>query len=164
MSNKFLGVYAANRLPREIPRFPCGLIVNSATDTSTGVHWLAIYFDHNGRGEFFDSYGREPQFYQPRFFLDLLERSPGGWSYSYRHLQRLTSTVCGHYCIYYLVHRARGFSLKRILSHFTNDRKRNDDLVAAFVNRHFQYGSPTPHCSTKEQFCRSYNLYHYNLC
>lgn len=47
-------------LQRDIPSFPFGYILNTGTHANGGRHWQAVYFDHEHRAYFFDSYGRKP--------------------------------------------------------------------------------------------------------
>ena len=42
---------------------PAVFIVNSDHSTYPGLHWLAMFFQENGRGEFWDSLGRHPKQY-----------------------------------------------------------------------------------------------------
>ena len=41
----------------EIPSYPSAYVINSETHDQPGEHWVAVYFDQHGRGEYFDSYG-----------------------------------------------------------------------------------------------------------
>ena len=47
-------------LQRNIPSFPFGYMLNTGTHANGGKHWQAVYFDHDHRAYFFDSYGRKP--------------------------------------------------------------------------------------------------------
>jgi hypothetical protein len=60
------------------------------------------------------------------------------WDFNKRKLQSAWSDVCGQYCIFYLSHRARGFSLSRIVHLFNSDTISNDAKVSTFVKRHFK--------------------------
>ncbi|KAK3704916.1 hypothetical protein QZH41_005383, partial [Actinostola sp. cb2023] len=60
----FLGVFPADRLPTT-HRSGTGLIVNTDPSDRPGTHWVAMYWDNEGRAEFFDSYGQTPQSYHP---------------------------------------------------------------------------------------------------
>ena len=44
----------------EKPTFPSAYVINSDPSTEPGEHWIAVYFDKHGRGEYFDSYGLPP--------------------------------------------------------------------------------------------------------
>ena len=50
----FLGVFARDKLPSL--KKNCCLVLNTHTHEKPGEHWLAIYVDENGFGEFFDSF------------------------------------------------------------------------------------------------------------
>ena len=59
----------------EVPSYPSACVINSDTSDKKGEHWVAIYFDKNRRGEYFDSYGPTPAIlglkaYMDRFLLD----------------------------------------------------------------------------------------------
>ena len=56
----FKGVYAANQLPFILDSYPAAFVVNTDPSDLPGTHWVAFYFDMNGKGEFFDSYGKAP--------------------------------------------------------------------------------------------------------
>ena len=63
-----------------------------------GTHWIAIYFDEQMKGEFFDSYGKHPIQYKKNF-VDFMNRNAVEWEHNKIKLQRAFSTVCGQYCI-----------------------------------------------------------------
>ena len=42
------------------PTFPSAYVINSESSSEPGEHWIAVYFDKHGRGEYFDSYGLSP--------------------------------------------------------------------------------------------------------
>ena len=81
----------------EVPSYPSAYVINSDTSDKKGEHWVAVYFDKNRRGEYFDSYGLPPavlalEAYMDHFLLD--------WIYNCKTIQSLFSNVCGHYCVY----------------------------------------------------------------
>ena len=111
----FAGVYPRDRLPRVVKNYPSAYICNSQPHGHVGEHWLLIYVDKHGRGEYFDSYGFPP-FYQK--FVNFLNTQCTMWKFNEKQLQGLTSQVCGHYCIFYLLHRCRGLSMDTIVNIF----------------------------------------------
>lgn len=131
---KFAGVFAENRLPQQIDFYPCGFIVNSDPDSKPGRHWLALYFTSPEQGEFFDSFGRKPEFYSKKF-VTFLNRNSKNWTHSQRELQSVTTAVCGEYCIFYLMHRARNVSMNSIVNLFSLNKQKNDQQVYEFVIR-----------------------------
>ena len=56
-----LRLFLANTmLARGIENFPIAFFLNTGTHVNGGVHWQALYVDHNHMAYFFDSYGRRP--------------------------------------------------------------------------------------------------------
>ena len=66
------GSYACHQLSTiEIKRYPKSFVVNTDPMELPGTHWIAIYFNKQMKGEFFDSYGKHPIHYNEHF-LDCL--------------------------------------------------------------------------------------------
>ena len=101
------------------------------TDPSTepGTLWVAFYFPSREKGEFFDSYGNPPEHYGFKSYN--IE------TWNQHKLQSSWSNVCGHYCIFYLYHKSRGYSMSKIVNLFTNNTNKNDCSVACYVKEHF---------------------------
>ena len=128
VSQTFQGVYAIDKLPY----FKYGsCVVNTAPSTEKSGHWLALFANDSGI-EYFDSYGREP--------LPTIKRKWKNktWLSNQILLQSPLSAVCGHYCIYYLLHRARGFPMRSIVMDFGNDVDYNDEMVHKFIETRFE--------------------------
>jgi len=129
---KFCGVYAKDTLPGSVETYPCGFIANTDSKDLPGQHWVAFYFPSQARGEFFDSYGNPPAFYD-RGFERFLQGNCREWMYNQKTLQSVTTAVCGEYCVYYLLHRARGVSMKAIVKRFRDSLINNDKDVYEYV-------------------------------
>ena len=56
----FVGVFPKDKLPIDL-RKPACLIANLDLSYKSGTHWVAYYFDIDGHGEYFCSYGLEPK-------------------------------------------------------------------------------------------------------
>ena len=55
-----------------------------------GTHWIAIYFNEQMKGEFFDSYRKHPIHYD-KHFLDFMNRNAGNIiRYSFKVPSRLS--------------------------------------------------------------------------
>ena len=55
----FVGVYACDQLSSiEINEYPKSFVVNTDPMELPGTHRIAIYFNEQMKGEFFDSYGK----------------------------------------------------------------------------------------------------------
>ena len=66
----FAGVYACNQLSSiEINEYPKSFVVNTNPTEFPGTHWIAIYFNEQMKGEFFDSYGKYLIHYNKYFSL-----------------------------------------------------------------------------------------------
>ena len=90
-----------------------------------------MYFTSPGISEFFDSYGFSPEVYGME---DYILRNVT--MYSDLPLQGITSDVCGDYCLFYLLHRARNKDRNTIASKFRiHDSQWNDAQVAQFVHK-----------------------------
>ena len=71
----FAGVYACDQLPSiEINTYPKSFVVKTDAMELPGSHWIAIYFNEQIKGEFFDSYGKHPIHYD-KYFTDFMNRN-----------------------------------------------------------------------------------------
>lgn len=124
----FAGVYARDTLPF-IDSGCC--IFNTAPSHEKHGHWIALFITKNSV-EYFDSYGGKPS-----ILIKKIMRKKN-WKHNPFTLQSPLSAVCGQYCVYYLYHRARGQSMRKILSVFDpSDVDENDETVHKFVENMF---------------------------
>ena len=98
---------------------------------------MLFYFDGGGRAEFFDSYGKSPEYYNEQF-VTCLQRNSVVQSYNSEKLQNDSSNVCGQYCLFYLIHRLRNRSMYSILKLFENIDF-NDQYVYDYISMTFPY-------------------------
>ena len=126
----FIGVFASDELPTSIT-CPSILVCNTDASNLPGEHWISIFIDVNGCGEFFDSFGREPG--DP--FVNFMNRNCMLWTFNDKQLQNILSSFCGHYCIFYSIHRSRGMNMIAITKLFSDNTNLNDYLVHKFVCR-----------------------------
>lgn len=138
-TSNFAGVFASDTLPHRLHHKPCLLIVNTDPIFKPGTHWLAIHIDREGRGTFFDSYGFPPYIPNIKRFLNRMCTS---WKYNHIDLQNLGSTVCGQYCVMFLLYQAHGFSLDRFCKLFTTNLRRNDILVNKMFRHSMKRAKP----------------------
>jgi len=123
----FDGVFSVDTLPEE-PRL---LVCNTDPSDKPGRHWIVIHVDEDGHGDFFDSFGRQPNDYFERY----MNRHCLSWNFNDRQLQSVVSKFCGHYCIYFCILRCSGIDMHKIVRSFSSDTGLNDALVHAFVCR-----------------------------
>ena len=116
-----------------ILKYPCCLVVNNQPSTEGGQHWIAFYInDKSAMVEFYDSFGMGISYY-PKEFNDFVIRMDRRVRENIVKLQSYESTVCGHYCIYFIWERLNGFSPKAVYARFSNNCKINDDVVNNFI-------------------------------
>ena len=127
----FGGVFPADQITEcELGKF---YIINSAPSNDPGIHWLAVYLTKVP--EFFDSLGHSPMFYQFNFEDLMISHGPK-YMYNTRRLQNYGSSMCGQYCIYYIISRAAGYSIEEIVQRFDHSNLRNNDThIENFYNR-----------------------------
>ena len=133
----FDGVFSVDALSC-MPRL---LVCNTDPSYMPGRHWICVYVK-DGRGEYFDSFGRRPNSVFERY----LNRHCSSWIFNDRQLQSVASKFCGHYCVL----RDRGINMRKFISSFTSDTGLNDVLVHASVYRRLRSEfSFTNRCITK---------------
>ena len=120
-------MFPSDRLPSRIKQYPAGLIANVDRSNKPGSHWIAIYID---------SYGNKPEFYEYSF-KEFLEENSRAYTFNNPCLQSLYSRVCGQYCLYFFLFKARSFSLETIVNRFTANKRLNDEFVNQFIVNHF---------------------------
>ena len=111
---QFAGIYAKDELHKNQLRLPMGLIANTDKASDPGTHWIAIFIDKDGIGEYFDSYGLPPLLNE---FTDFLHNfCINGYFYNRNILQCITCITCGQYCTAYLTARFNGISYSEYIS------------------------------------------------
>lgn len=123
----FSGVFASDRLPQRVTRFPTAIVMNFDQQRKKGSHWVAVFIDGARVGYYFDSYGLPPFLPSVRRFLTSHCKK---WSYGKRQLQSLDSNVCGQYSSLYLIHRSKKKSTRTFLKGFSKNKDQNDLKIA----------------------------------
>ena len=137
----FGGVYASDKLPETVDRYPRAYVANVDRSNMSGSHWIGFWFASPSHGEFFDSLGQRPETYT-FLFVSFLARNSSKWTCNHRTVQAAFSNVCGHFCIYYIFYRCRNMSMSTIMYKFTRNLEQNDELVASFVRKMFHVYIP----------------------
>jgi hypothetical protein len=110
---------------------PLSLFVcNTDPSTLPGKHWIAIYTDHQRRGEYFDPFGLHPSV---RHFEAFVNNNCSSWLCNTKTIQDLLSDACGYHCVLYAVRRCAGFDLRSIINMYTANTQFNDAIAKAFV-------------------------------
>ena len=110
------------------PDYPSSFVVNTDPKGQKGEHWLAIYYDKSGECTFFDSFGNGPNFFGLEKYIN---RTSTKCDFNKMQIQSIFSNTCGYYCIYFLLLKSRGFSLKQIQNLFSKTNfNMNDYLIS----------------------------------
>lgn len=128
----FMGVFPADLLIKVKPYYPSCMIANTDTYQGAGKHWVAFFFTHDGKGEFFDSFGKSPQHYHLEW-RRWLESTSFSWIYNQNWVQPILSATCGLHSLFYLFHRCSGIKMSAIQRMYTTDRNYNDIMVEDYL-------------------------------
>ena len=101
-------VVAKDCLPEIIDTYPNAIVCNTHDTDQPGEHWIAMYVDSKRHGDYFDPYGPEPQHIE---FTNFMNEHCSEWAPNDRTLQSPMSTVCGQYCVAFLLLRCRNVSM-----------------------------------------------------
>jgi len=126
----YRGIFACDQLPDFTLR-PSVIVVNTDPSTQPGRHWICMFFDADGHGEFFDSFGLQPK----RVFERYMNKHCLAWTFNNKQMQSLISRFCGHYCIWYCMLKFRKVTLNELVRITSNDTGLNDFLVHRFACR-----------------------------
>ena len=66
----FGGVYASDKLPVQVAKYPKAYVVNVDPSDRPGSHWVAFFSSSSEKAEFFYSHGQNPEIY-PTSFVEL---------------------------------------------------------------------------------------------
>jgi len=94
-----------------------------------GQHWIVIYVEDEGYGEYYDSFGLPLDV----TFRTFLNRHCRNWIFNKKHAQSAINRFCGHYCILYCLHRCRGGNVNAIVSKLAIDTGLNDYLDHHYI-------------------------------
>ena len=127
------GVFARDQVPENVAPYPAAFVVNTDVAKDPGLHWVGVYQLSHDEVEFFDSFGRSLKSYKMQFLA-------AGKKLVHQNdiCQSALSTVCGQYCLFFLLRRASGESFSNILHLFTDNKFSNDKMVCQYVNHHFK--------------------------
>lgn len=139
----YLGTFAADEVNdkwRTEGSYPKFFIANTAPASKPGTHWIACIIRNRNMLEIFDSYGRTIRSYSSPL-NDYAHRFSSRQENAHQW-QALFSNVCGHFCLFYLYHRARGLTPLRIFHKLNkHNHIKNDRQVVSFVKRVLTKGS-----------------------
>jgi len=127
LNPRFLGVFAKDTLPNEIPAGSC-LVANLQRSDEGGSHWVAMAKLPDGRGFYFDPFGfaADPE------FVRILG---SGYIRNLQQYQPVKSKLCGYYCYYFCKNYLDGKNIYDILHKelIPAPRMKNDRVVREFM-------------------------------
>lgn len=113
------------------------IICNNEPSFKPGLHWLAFFKSkHQNVVEFFDSFGLNIEMYGYDF-SNFVIRYGGSYKSCELQLQSNKTSLCGQFCLYFILNRFSGISYQTILNTFSKNLKNNDNIVTNFINKTF---------------------------
>ena len=92
---------------------PLGLVINTDRSDGPGEHWVAVFLDGKGCGEYFDSFGLPPL---RKGIITFMNRNcPVMWSYNTTTVQEFDETVCGNWCVNFLKAKFAGLKFDEFI-------------------------------------------------
>ena len=143
----FCGVFPCDKLPQTIDKYPCGFVANTDPSNKPGTHWIqfgSVQVMLGGTTTRFWGNILTATGLMYHWCLETIWKNTDKWKYNKRKLQSIWSDVCGDYCIFYLSHRARGYSMNKIVQLFDDNTMLNDAKVSHFVKTHFRVSANHP--------------------
>ena len=111
-----------------------GFILNLSSSNHPGSHWVALYINSNGIGEFFDSFGLScfdskilEAFQLQNLRVINFEKT----------LQHPDSYFCGFYCVAYLLCREVGISRDTFAAFFHHKQLLKNDYTCVEIIQNF---------------------------
>ena len=101
LGESFAGVYPRDLIPSQLKPYEKAIVVNTDPHDRPGKHWVCLYVN-SPFVEYFDSYGMPPLHREIVRFM--AEHATREMSNPYRY-QDWNTSVCGQYCVYYLLQR-----------------------------------------------------------
>jgi len=140
-------------IPNEWSRRSFSLVINlmdlfdSDGYQLPGSHWVGLYYDPtklNGGFVYFDSYGFQP----PIEVINMANRinSQANFLWNSEMIQRLNSTICGYYTMYFLHAMNKAGSIKKKFQKFQDDFHdpiKNTKRLDQLLKKHFGSKSKT---------------------
>lgn len=131
----FKGFSNPDRPLPKLNKKPAIVILNTDSFKGSGLHWCVVTFFNKKECEFFDPLGKRPDFYN---FQHSLFQECSVIKYNKFPVQSLNSINCGHHCIFFAHHRARGLDPAEIMFFYSkNDLAFNDRMVYAFIRENY---------------------------
>ena len=108
---------------------PYVIVCNTQDSSRKGEHWISISVNKPaGIVEYFCSLGLPPPHQNIHNFLFQCLPS-ANVIFNHRSIQHVSSIACGLYVIYYVIMKARGASLRKLLTSFSSVHQWQNDRI-----------------------------------
>ena len=124
----FIGCFASDKIPQEIRKYPCSMVVNLEKSSQSGSHWIAFFIINPEKIFIFDS------LLLPEFST-LIKNFISKFSNRYINnvsLQNPLLPTCGQHCITFIYFISSGYTYKKFLSLLLN-YSNPDEFVFNFI-------------------------------
>ena len=129
----FRGVVPKDGLPTTIDgALPAVFVCNTDDDNEPVKHWIALYLDADGLGDYFCSYGLSPRHAAFRTFMN---EHCSEWTHNSKRLQSPLSNVCGQYCVAFVLLRCNSIPVRTFVNIFGTDLVANDCRVFNWLKK-----------------------------
>lgn len=148
----FRGVFPSDKIPKKRTINFQGVEMNSFVfnlDPSYkgGSHWVALVLKKNGKSIYFDSYGLPAQLQKIK---DLIGNDD--CTYNKQQLQYPLTTVCGQWCIFFLLYASAYIPMQEMYTIFSSKKTLiNDHKVNFYINKLFK----TKHKVIEKKFLKA---------
>jgi hypothetical protein len=119
----FNGIFARDDIPKALKK-GC-YILNYDSERGEGTHWCAIRMETPKTGEYFSSFGDPPL----KYFYDKKMKM----TYNDVQNQSFESSMCGQFCVIYLLLRQNGASMEdicvKLFRHNNEAERRRNNLL-----------------------------------
>jgi len=127
----FLESLPCDKGPNNEQHYPYALVMNTDFSGGRGIHWIAIFALSDRSVEYFDSYGMPPN---KCIYSKFLQKF-ASIKRSEIRLQSYLSSVCGHYCVYFIVRRCYGETFENIIKGLRDMGEIRDSYVREYTNQ-----------------------------
>jgi len=125
----FIGVFSHDTLPiLNNPISTTSLIVNYNNSNEAGSHWVATYGT-----QFYDSFGVIPSDIIQKWIRTTYKIPKGHIEYVEHQQQKIESSLCGFYCMFFIKKRNEGYSYDTIVHKMLDyNTDTNQELIKEF--------------------------------
>lgn len=144
---QFGGVFCKDQLPKKMNN-KCYIINMQDSDEGSGSHWVAVMDVNPKETVYFDSFGENDAPIDIEKFLKTRKKGKKLMRNKIQ-LQKLDSSSCGEYCIYFVNHAILGNSLNNTLKGFTKNPVINEHILRKYFGQE-AFTARTLHKSIKK--------------